>query len=105
MKKFYCRLAALALSLGYLNANSQDYTAQIDALQNELLKMKQEMNKGTNNKAFFKKGKGLSIESSDGKYSFQIKGRAMYDISHIDGMTNDSSVGHANKFDSFGAEF
>ena len=29
----------------------------------------------------------------------------MYDISHIDGMTNDSSVGHANKFDSFGAEF
>ena len=26
-------------------------------------------------------------------------------IFHIDGMTNDSSVGHANKFDSFGAEF
>ena len=105
MKKFYCRLAALVLSLGYSHANSQDYSAQIDALQNELLKMKQEMNKGTNNKAFFKKGKGLSIESSDEKYSFQIKGRAMYDISHIDGMTNDSSVGHANKFDSFGAEF
>ena len=38
MKKFYCRLAALALSLGYSNANSQDYSAQIDALQNELLK-------------------------------------------------------------------
>ena len=105
MKKFYCGLAASAISLLYSNAHSQDYGAQIDALQNELLKMKQEMNKGTNNKAFFKKGKGLSIESSDGKYSFQIKGRAMYDISHIDGMTNDSSVGHANKFDSFGAEF
>ena len=40
MKKFYCRLATLALSLGYSNANSQDYSAQIDALQNELLKMK-----------------------------------------------------------------
>ena len=105
MKKFYCGLAASAISLLYSNAQSQDYSAQIDALQNELLKMKQEINKGTNNKAFFKKGKGLSIESSDGKYSFQIKGRAMYDISHIDGKTNDSSVGHANKFDSFGAEF
>ena len=69
MKKFYCGLAASAISLLYSNAHSQDYGAQIDALQNELLKMKQEMNKGTNNKAFFKKGKGLSIESSDGKYS------------------------------------
>ena len=48
-------------------------SAQIDALQNELLKMKQEMNKGTNNKAFFKKGKGLSIESSDGSILSRLK--------------------------------
>ena len=54
-------MAASAISLLYSNAHSQDYGAQIDALRNEL-KMKR-MNKGTNNKAFFKKGKGLSIES------------------------------------------
>ena len=41
MKKFYCGLAASAISLLYSNAHSQDYGAQIDALQNELLKMKQ----------------------------------------------------------------
>ena len=40
----------------FSNANAQDYSAQIDALQNEILKIKQEMAKGSGeNKAYFKK--------------------------------------------------
>ena len=80
MKKLYSGIAIMAVSGLISNAQAQDYGAQIDALQNEILKMKQEMNQGTNNKAFFKKGKGLSIESSDGKYSFQIKGLSLIHI-------------------------
>ena len=49
--------------------NAENYNAQIDALQNELLKIKQQMN-SDKSKAYFKKGKGLSISSMDGKYSF-----------------------------------
>ena len=56
--------------------------AQIDALQNEILKIKQDM-ASDKSKAYFKKGKGLSIKSSDGKFSFEIKGRLMYDLSAI----------------------
>ena len=58
----------------------KNYDAQIDALQNEILKIKQAQNTPDKNQAYFKKGKGLSIESIDGKYSFQLKGRIMYDM-------------------------
>ena len=106
MKKLSCLIALASVGTTVSYANAQDYSAQIDALQNELLKIKQEMSKGGDNKAYFKKGKGLSVISADGKYSFQIKGRAMYDISHIGGF-DDSSVSQDtdNKIDSFGAEF
>jgi len=46
----------------------KNYDAQIDALQNEILKIKQAQNTPDKNQAYFKKGKGLSIESIDGKY-------------------------------------
>ena len=72
---------AVMTSLAFVNdASSQDYGAQIDALQNELLKVKQQMNSGDKGKAYFEKGKGLRVKSMDGKYKFQIKGRLMYDV-------------------------
>ena len=77
--------------------------AQIDALQNEILKIKQSM-ASDKSKAYFKKGKGLSIQSIDGKYSFQIKGRAMYDISQVGGF-HEGQLGAADHYDGFGAEF
>ena len=77
-----------------------EYDAQIDALQNELLKIKQEMG-SDKSKAYFKKGKGLSIKSTDGKYSFQIKGRAMYDM----GLITSNRFGALQGQDSFGSEF
>ena len=43
MKKFYVGLTTIFLSALFSGANAQDYDAQIDALQNELLKIKQEM--------------------------------------------------------------
>ena len=73
MKKLSCLIALASVGATVSYANAQDYSAQIDALQNELLKIKQEMSKGGDNKAYFKKGKGLSVISADGKYSFQIK--------------------------------
>tara|TARA_B100000524_G_scaffold240414_1_gene128402 strand:+ start:12542 stop:13924 length:1383 start_codon:yes stop_codon:yes gene_type:complete len=78
-----------------------EYDAQIDALQNELLKMKQAM-ASDKSKAYFKKGKGLSIKSTDGKYSFQIKGRAMYDLSYI---TNSDRIDSVADTQSLGSEF
>ena len=79
MKKILTGNSILGISPLISTANAQDYDAQIDALQNELLKIKQEM-KSNKSQAYFKKGKGLSIKSTDGKYEFQIKGRIMYDV-------------------------
>ena len=63
MKKTISSLIGLAvISIGPNHVWSQDYDAHIEALQNELLKMKQEMSKSKSDKskAYFKKGKGLS---------------------------------------------
>ena len=43
MKKLYAGLAVIGTSAFFSGANAQDYDAQIDALQNELLKIKQEI--------------------------------------------------------------
>ena len=62
MKKYYLGLALIAGTL-FSNANAQDYSAQIDALQNEILKIKQKMAKiSGENKAYFKKGKGSVLK-------------------------------------------
>ena len=37
MKKFYAGLAVIGTSAFFSGANAQDYDAQIDSLQNELL--------------------------------------------------------------------
>ena len=59
MNKYYAGLAVMATGAFIGTASAQDYGAQIDALQNEVLKMKQEMSKGSgDSKAYFKKGKG-----------------------------------------------
>ena len=91
--------------------NAENYSAQIDALQNELLKIKQQMN-SDKSKAYFKKGKGLSISSMDGKYSFQIKGRAMWDMSAILGGNDKIDDGNCSQncsrsedIGTFGQEF
>ena len=91
--------------------NAENYNAQIDALQNELLKIKQQMN-SDKSKAYFKKGKGLSISSMDGKYSFQIKGRAMWDMSAILGGNDKIDDGNCSQncsrsedIGTFGQEF
>ena len=84
MNKYFAYTPAMLAVVFFNNVKAQNYDKQIDALQNELLKMKQEMNNGSDkSKAYFKKGKGLSIKSNDGKYSFQIKGRLMYDIAQL----------------------
>ena len=81
MNKYYAGLAVMATGAFIGTASAQDYGAQIDALQNEVLKMKQKMSKGDGKgKAYFEKGKGLRVKSIDGKYKFQIKGRLMYDV-------------------------
>jgi phosphate-selective porin len=101
MKKRFILILIFSLTtLTAFEGKSQDYDAQIDALQNELLKMKTEMSK-EKSKAYFKKGKGLSIKSTDGKYSFQIKGRAMYDM----GLITANRFGALQGQDSFGSEF
>ena len=115
MKKLYVGLTTIFLSALFSGANAQDYDAQIDALQNELLKIKQEM-KSNKSQAYFKKGKGLSIKSTDGKYEFQIKGRAMYDMSALlggnsladystTGATGCSNCSRADDIGTFGQEF
>ena len=110
----YLAYTPFMLAVGFFNnVKAQNYDKQIDALQNELLKMKQEMNNGSDkSKAYFKKGKGLSIKSNDGKYSFQIKGRLMYDIAAIvdaektvNGVSSDYSSSASNDTEGFGSEF
>ncbi|MFL2679377.1 MAG: OprO/OprP family phosphate-selective porin [Alphaproteobacteria bacterium] len=97
MNKYYAGLAVMATGAFIGTASAQDYGAQIDALQNEVLKMKQKMSKGDGKgKAYFEKGKGLRVKSIDGKYKFQIKGRIMYDVGGIldyDGTLADGSTG------------
>ena len=74
MNKYFTGIAIMTTGIFISNVNAQDYGAQIDALQNEVLKMKQKINQSSKeDKAYFVKGKGLSIKSTDGKYSFQIK--------------------------------
>ena len=43
MKKILTGISILGISPLITTANAQDYSAQIDTLQNELLKIKQEM--------------------------------------------------------------
>ena len=106
MNKYYAGLILGGVLVFSEQTQAQDYSAQIDALQNEVLKLKEKMNKNDGkSKAYFNKGKGLSIKSNDGKYSFQIKGRAMYDISQYGGFHEGDGVGEGDKFDGFGAEF
>ena len=99
---------AVMTSLAFVNgANSQDYGAQIDSLQNEILKMKQQMNSGDKGKAYFEKGKGLRVKSMDGKYKFQIKGRLMYDVGGIldyEGTLADGTTGKLTE-GGLGSEF
>ena len=72
--------------------------------------------KSNKSQAYFKKGKGLSIKSTDGKYEFQIKGRAMYDMSALlggnsladystTGATGCSNCSRADDIGTFGQEF
>ena len=101
MKRLFISTAIASVMAMSTDAKSAgEYDAQIDALQNELLKIKQEMG-SDKSKAYFKKGKGLSIKSTDGKYSFQIKGRAMYDM----GLITSNRFGALQGQDSFGSEF
>ena len=101
MKRLFISTAiASVMALSTDAKAAGEYDAQIDALQNELLKIKQEMS-SDKSKAYFKKGKGLSIKSTDGKYSFQIKGRAMYDM----GLITSNRFGALQGQDSFGSEF
>tara|TARA_E500000331_G_C17235871_1_gene704782 strand:- start:31 stop:1536 length:1506 start_codon:yes stop_codon:yes gene_type:complete len=101
MKRLFISTAiASVMALSTDAKAAGEYDAQIDALQNELLKIKQEMG-SDKSKAYFKKGKGLSIKSTDGKYSFQIKGRAMYDM----GLITSNRFGALQGQDSFGSEF
>ena len=101
MKRLFISTAIASVMAMSTDAKAAgEYDAQIDALQNELLKIKQEMG-SDKSKAYFKKGKGLSIKSTDGKYSFQIKGRAMYDM----GLITSNRFGALQGQDSFGSEF
>jgi phosphate-selective porin len=107
MKKLYSGIAIMAMSGLISNAKAQDVGAQIDALQNEILKMKEQMSKGDKGKAYFEKGKGLRIKSTDGKYKFQIKGRIMYDVGGIldyDGTLADGTTGKITEA-GLGSEF
>ena len=107
MKKLYSGIAIMAMSGLISNAKAQDVGAQIDALQNEILKMKEQMSKGDKGKAYFEKGKGLRIKSTDGKYKFQIKGRIMYDVGGLldyDGTLADGTTGKITEA-GLGSEF
>ena len=107
MKKLYSGIAIMAMSGLISNAKAQDVGAQIDALQNEILKMKEQMSKGDKSKAYFEKGKGLRIKSTDGKYKFQIKGRIMYDVGGLldyDGTLADGTTGKITEA-GLGSEF
>lgn len=101
MKKIYLGISAIASAAIFTSSNAQDYGAQIDALQNELLKMKQEMN-SEKGKAYFSKGKGLSIKSSDGKYKFAIKGRIMYDVGGVLDYENTAADGTTTELQEHG---
>ena len=109
MKRIFTGIAVMTTVAYVSQANSQDYGAQIDALQNELLKMKQQMNTNDNGKAYFEKGKGLRVKSTDGKYMFQIKGRLMYDVGGLINYETKSNATTAGADvatnDSIGSEF
>ena len=106
MKKILTGISILGISPLITTANAQDYSAQIDTLQNELLKIKQEM-KAEKSKAYFLKGKGLSIKSSDGKYKFELKGRIMYDVGGVLDYENTAANGTTSELQEhgFGSEF
>ncbi len=107
MKKIFTGIAVMTTAAYVSQANSQDYGAQIDALQNELLKMKQQMNTGDKGKAYFEKGKGLRVKSTDGKYMFQIKGRLMYDVGGLLNYETETATDTDSKVHEggFGSEF
>ena len=113
MNKYFTGIAIMTTGIFISNLNAQDYGAQIDALQNEVLKMKQKINQSSKeDKAYFVKGKGLSIKSTDGKYSFQIKGRLMYDMAAIvhdektvNGVTSDYNSSPLGDSEGWGSEF
>ncbi len=87
------KIAILALSTNIIfseKLSAKDDSVQIDALQNEILKMKQEIS-SDKGKTYFRKGKGLSIKSADGRYEFEIKGRLMWDMTGIFGGNNVST--------------
>ena len=106
MKKILTGISILGISPLITTANAQDYSAQIDTLQNETLKIKQEM-KAEKSKAYFLKGKGLSIKSSDGKYKFELKGRIMYDVGGVLDYENTAANGTTSELQEhgFGSEF
>ena len=54
MKKILTGISILGISPLITTTNAQDYSAQIDTLQNELLKIKQEM-KAEKSKLIFKR--------------------------------------------------
>ena len=65
------------------------------------------MNSGDKGKAYFEKGKGLRVKSTDGKYKFQIKGRIMYDVGGIldyEGTLADGTTGKLTE-GGLGSEF
>lgn len=65
------------------------------------------MNTGDKGKAYFEKGKGLRVKSTDGKYKFQIKGRIMYDVGGIldyEGTLADGTTGKLTE-GGLGSEF
>ena len=62
---------------------SQDNSSEIELLKEKIKKIETDLANNKNDKAYFEKGRGLQIKSSDGKYSFQIKGRIMYDIATV----------------------
>jgi len=113
MNKYFTGISIMTTCIFISNVNAQDYGAQIDALQNEVLKMKQKINQSSKeDKAYFVKGKGLSIKSTDGKYSFQIKGRLMYDMAAIvhdektvNGVTSDYNSSPLGDSEGWGSEF
>ena len=105
MKKIIGGLAVMALSASLGNSAKANVDAQIEALQNELLKIKSEMGK-EKSKAYFSKGKGLSIKSNDGKYEFKIGGRMMFDLTQlVDYETGSTTTTKRETGNGFGTEF
>lgn len=101
MNKLLVTGAIMAVTGFSSQAVSTGHEAQLDALQNEILKIKQDMS-SDKSKAYFAKGKGMSIKSADGKYSFQIKGRAMYDVSTV---ASGNIINGGSDQETFGTEF